>query len=108
MDVMKNLLESIPTDLSSEVFETLAQGSNIKIERIISKGHSTPNEQWYDQDQDEWVMVLQGHGILEFESGETLEMKTGDSINIAAHKKHKVKWTDPKQETIWLAVFYDN
>lgn len=107
MTVKRNLLSSMPTDLSAEVFETLAQGSNIKIERIISKGHSTPNKEWYDQDQDEWVMVLQGHGILEFESGETLEMKTGDSINIAAHKKHKVKWTDPNQETIWLAVFYN-
>ena len=104
--IVNNLLQPIPTDLSEEVFETLVTGSNIKIERIISKGHSTPDGDWYDQNQDEWVMVLQGHGILEYESGKTQEMKAGDSVNILKHCKHRVKWTDPNQETIWLAVFY--
>jgi cupin 2 domain-containing protein len=124
--MIKNLLKNIPTDLSEEVFETLATGSNIKIERIISKGHITPEGDWYDQDQDEWVMVLKGHGILEFESPrdqemmvletkelkmkglevKEIEMKAGDAVNIPKHCKHRVKWTDPNQETIWLAVFY--
>ena len=105
--MIKNLLQSIPTDLTEEVFETLAMGANIKIERIISMGHSTPDKDWYDQDQDEWVMVLQGHGILEFEDAKELEMKAGDSINIPAHARHRVKWTEPNEETIWLAVFYN-
>ncbi len=103
----KNLLKSIPTDLKDEVFETLAEGSNIKIERIISKGHFSPEHGWYDQSQCEWVLVLKGHGLLEFETGEIVEMKAGDSINIPKHCQHKVKWTDPQQETIWLAIFYD-
>jgi len=107
MVMIKNLLQSIPTDLSEEVFETLALGSQVKIERIISKGHSTPDKHWYDQQQDEWVMVLQGHGILEFENGIDQEMKAGDSINIPAHTRHRVKWTEPNEETIWLAVFYN-
>ncbi len=106
--MIKNLLQSIPTDLTEEVFETLAMGANIKIERIISKGHSTPENDWYDQEQDEWVMVLQGHGILEFEAGKELEMKVGDSTNIPAHTRHRVKWTEPNEETIWLAVFYNS
>ena len=105
--IVNNLLQSIPTDLSEEVFETLATGSNIKIERIISKGHSTLNYEWYDQTQDEWVMVLKGKGILEYESGVTQEMTEGDCVNIPAHEKHRVKWTDPNQETIWLAIFYN-
>ncbi len=105
--MIKNLFQSIPTDLSEEVFETLALGSQVKIERIISKGHSTPENDWYDQEQDEWVMVLQGHGILEFETGIDQEMKAGDAMNIPAHTRHRVKWSDPNQETIWLAVFYN-
>ncbi len=105
--MIKNLFQSIPTDLSEEVFETLALGSQVKIERIISKGHSTPENDWYDQEQDEWVMVLQGHGILEFENGVDKAMKAGDAMNIPAHTRHRVKWTVPNEETIWLAVFYN-
>lgn len=105
--MIKNLLKSIPANLNEEVFETLLEGSNIKVERIISKGHSSPEHDWYDQTQSEWVLVLKGHGLLEFEAGNIVEMKEGDCVNIPKHCKHKVKWTDPNQETIWLAIFYD-
>jgi cupin 2 domain-containing protein len=101
-----NIFDSLPKDLSLEVFEDIIHASTIRIERIISKGHSSPDTGWYDQDESEWIMLVEGKATLEFESGSTCELSAGDYINIPAHVKHKVVWTDPNQITIWLAVFY--
>jgi len=101
-----NIFESIPSNLHAEVFEDILKLPNLRIERIISKGQSTPQGDWYDQEEGEWVMVLEGHAILGFENGKDVALKKGDYLNIPAHCKHKVKWTDPDQVTIWLAIFY--
>ena len=101
-----NIFKLISNNLDKEVFECLLQNENIKIERIISKGHTSPESGWYDQEQDEWVIVLKGAAVICFEGGEEINFKAGSHINIPAHTKHKVKWTDPKVETIWLAVHY--
>lgn len=101
-----NLFESIPSGMSREVFDVLAEKGNFKIERIISKGHSSPESGWYNQEQDEWVIVLKGEAVVVFEEGGDMLLKVGDYINIPAHVKHKVAWTDPGIETIWLAVHY--
>jgi len=103
----KNILKNIPKDLAEEVFETIFLKDGLKIERIISKGHTTPTEQWYDQDSNEWVILLEGEAILSFEDSEDVKLSTGDYINIPAHKKHRVSWTTPNKETIWLAIHYD-
>ncbi len=81
-------------------------GDGIRIERIISKGHSSPQSGWYDQDKNEWVLLLKGEAVLLFADESSANLKSGDFINIPAHKKHKVEWTDPDTETIWLAVHY--
>lgn len=101
-----NILDALPEDLSLEVFEDIFQASAIRIERIISKGHRSPEFGWYDQDENEWVMLIKGKAILEFEDGSKYDLSKGDYLNIPAHVKHKVIWTDPDQMTIWLAVFY--
>ncbi|RZM78478.1 cupin domain-containing protein [Pseudoalteromonas rubra] len=103
---MNNLFSDIPADLSDEVFQTLLSHDQLKIERIVSKGHTSPPQGWYDQDEHEWVLVLQGTGELTFEDGRVERLSAGDHLNIPAHCKHKVSWTDPEQETIWLAIFY--
>ncbi|MCK4834823.1 MAG: cupin domain-containing protein, partial [Gammaproteobacteria bacterium] len=77
-----------------------------KIERIISKGHSSPESGWYDQDKNEWVIVLKGSAVLLFSDDTSVDLKAGDFIDIKAHTKHRVKWTDPDIETVWLAVHY--
>ncbi len=102
----KNIFESIPDNLDEEIFEQILQSENIKIERIISKGHRSPDSGWYDEEQNEWVIVLKGEAIISFENGIDINLKAGSHINIPAHKRHKVSWTDPKTETIWLAVHY--
>jgi len=101
-----NLLKNIPNDLSNEVFEAILTSESVRIERIISKGHTSPQQGWYDQAQPEWVLVLQGAGEITFADNRSVRLYAGDCLNIPAHTQHKVSWTDPERETIWLAIFY--
>jgi cupin 2 domain-containing protein len=103
---MNNIFESIPEDLSSEIFESLVESDHIRIERIVSKGHTSPDSGWYDQDNNEWVMILKGEATLTFADESPVTLKAGDYINLPAHKKHKVTWTATDIETVWLAVHY--
>ena len=106
MDI-KNIFSVIQKQASEEILETIIQAHQCKIERIISRGHATTVGEWYNQDKNEWVLVLKGNARLQFEGDDELVvMKTGDYINIPAHRKHRVEWTDPTEETIWLAVYY--
>jgi cupin 2 domain-containing protein len=102
---IRNLLVELPARLPDELIEVLAENPLIRIERIVSHGHISPEGFWYDQDQHEWVIVLKGAASLRFED-QTIEMKPGDFVNIPAHKKHRVEWTTPDEPTIWLAVHY--
>jgi cupin 2 domain-containing protein len=103
--MMSNLFTELPSHLSDELFTTLLEAANVRIERIVSHGHVSPKDSWYDQDQHEWVVLLNGSARLRFED-ETVDMKPGDFVNIPAHKKHRVEWTTPDEPTIWLAVHY--
>lgn len=103
---MHNIFDCIPQNLDEEIFQQLVDGDSVRIERIISRGHSSPESGWYDQDRNEWVLVLKGEAILLLEDETPVNLKAGDFINIPAHKKHRVEWTDPDSETIWLAVHY--
>lgn len=104
---MTNLLEDIPAKLPEEVFQDIINTPSVRIERIISKGHTTPVDEWYDQDEHEWVLVVKGEAKLLFDQpGREVHLKEGDYINIPAHQRHRVSWTSPEDETIWLAVFY--
>jgi len=101
-----NIFESIPKDLKDEFFQELVKKDSLKIERIVSYGHTTTEFEWYNQDSDEWVILLKGEAILSFIDEDDVRLKAGDYINIAAFKKHKVSWTLPNEESIWLAVHY--
>jgi len=103
---MNNIFAALPENLTAEVFEKLVDSDNVSIERIVSKGHTSPESDWYDQDNNEWVMMLKGEAKLVFENEPELYLKAGAYINIPAHTRHRVSWTAPNQETIWLAVHY--
>lgn len=103
---MANLYDDIPDNLPDEHFTDLIRGKNIRIERIISLGHTSPEHGWYDQYENEWVIVLEGSGSILFENGALHALNKGDYLNIPAHTKHRVTQTDPNNITIWLAVFY--
>jgi cupin 2 domain-containing protein len=102
---MTNLFADLPKELPDELITTLLAAANVRIERIVSHGHASPRDFWYDQDQHEWVVLLKGAARLRFEDG-IMEMKPGDYVNIPAHKRHRVEWTPPDEPTIWLAVHY--
>jgi cupin 2 domain-containing protein len=101
-----NLFESLPGGIGEEVFTVLARGEGVKIERIISTGQSSPTSGWYDQNDNEWVIVLKGEAKISLENDRGFHLKAGGYLNIPAHTKHKVTWTKPNTETIWLAVHY--
>ena len=101
-----NIFKSIPENLDNEVFDLLIQNENVKIERIVSKGHTSPTSGWYDQEQDEWLVILKGEAIILFIDGTEFNLTVGSYLNIPAQMKHKVKWTDPDAETIRLAIHY--
>ena len=102
-----NIFEPVPTNLPEEVSEILVKSDSVRIERIVSRGHHSPDSFWCDQDTAEWVILLKGHAKLEFEEdSKLLELKPGNFLNISAHQKHRVQWTDPDRDTVWLAVHY--
>ncbi len=100
-----NIFSLLPQQLNKEIFDVLLQDKKIRIERIVSTGQTSPETGWYDQSENEWVIVLKGEAVVVFEDKE-ITMSVGSYINIPAHTKHKVSWTHPKLETIWLAVHY--
>ncbi len=105
MSAKQNLLTGVPMSIPNEIFETIISTPNIKIEKTISKGHKSEPGFWYDQDQSEWILILEGEARLQFED-KSICLALGDYFNIAPHQKHRIDWTTPEKETIWLAVFY--
>ena len=102
-----NLFDEIPSQLPDEVISTLLEAAHVRIEKIVSHGHASPEGFWYDQDQHEWVVVLKGGARLHFEGEEQpVELKPGDFMNIPARQRHRVEWTAWDEPTIWLAVHY--
>ena len=102
-----NLYQHIPARLPEEFVERLATGSSVKIERIVSRGHYSEPDFWYDQEESEWVLLLKGEATLRFEKDNRMvHLTEGSYVNIHAHEKHRVEWTKEDTETVWLAVFY--
>ena len=101
---MANIFAQLPVRLEQERFDELLRAGHVRIERIVSRGHISTD--WYDQLENEWVMVLEGSGTILFEDGVEVTLNKGDYIDIPAHRRHKVSWTDPDNLTVWLAIFY--
>jgi cupin 2 domain-containing protein len=102
-----NLFANLPSALSAEQLDVLLSTPGLKIERIVSHGQTSPEGFWYDQDDNEWVVVVAGAASVLIEGeAEPRALKAGDHLNIPAHTRHRVAWTDPSQPTIWLAVHY--
>ena len=91
-----------------EAFSEIFARPGLKIERIISQGQVSPPEFWYDQAWNEWVVVLRGSATFQFEDEPaTRALGEGDYVFIPARKRHRVEWTDPQQQTVWLAVHFE-
>lgn len=101
----RNNLFSLPDPLpEEEFFEDLVPDSSVRIERIISTGHVTPPGVWLKEESDEWVSLLQGSAVIEYEEGRKVELELGDWILIPAHTRHRVGSTTADPPCVWLAV----
>lgn len=105
---MKNLFEDIKIDKNSEEFIDILNKTNIRIQRIVSNGQASKEGFWYEQEENEFVTILEGEAILEFanKDKEDIILKKGDFYNIEVKEKHRVKYTSIEETTIWLAIFY--
>ena len=103
---MENIFSNIPSEIPNEIFEDIIITEKLKIERIVSMGQTSPDTGWYDQSENEWIIVLSGYGVIEYINGVKVTLKQGDYLNIKAHEKHRVIETSPDEVTVWLAIFY--
>ena len=102
-----NIFHRLPDDRGIEHVDTLVNLDQGRVERIVSFGQSSPEEGWYDQDHDEWVLVLRGHAKVAIEGTPVpIELKPGDYLKLPAHTRHRVAWTTPSEATVWLAIHY--
>lgn len=105
--ILNNLFQAIPPHLPEELLQTLTGNERVRIERIVSRGQASPEGFWYDQEQDEFVLLAQGEAELELQDpAERVRLVPGDWLVIPAHRRHRVAWTSSRQDSIWLAVFY--
>lgn len=104
---MDNLFAGLPASLPEERFDALVETPALRLERIVSTGHATPPGEWHDQERDEWVAVLRGSAGLRFEDEAAPRvLRPGDHVLIAAHRRHRVEWTDAREPTVWLALHF--
>lgn len=99
----ENLFDGIPESSPVEVFTTLLNNQNCRIERIVSYGQGSPDGFWFDQAWDEWVLLLQGCAELNL-AGHVHRLVQGSHLFIPAGVRHRVIQTAKGQQTIWLAV----
>lgn len=100
-----NIFNNITKQLPQELLETLLSREQIRIERIVSRGHVTAEGYWYDQDWDEWVILLQGQAVIVYEQdNQRIRLNPGDYLLIPAHTRHRVDWTAADVDTVWLAI----
>lgn len=104
--IVQNLFSNLPEKLPDELFQSLVDDSCIRIERIVSQGHASPDGFWYDQTETEWVLLMTGAARLHFDDDSRITLRPGEAVLIPAHRKHRVEWTAPHELSIWVAVFW--
>jgi cupin 2 domain-containing protein len=103
----ENLFDNVPSELPQEFCTTIHRAGGLRIERIVSQGHCSPPGFWFDQDEHEWVIVLEGKAAVQFDGDpEPVELQRGAYLNIPAHAKHRVMQTSQTERTVWLAIHY--
>ena len=106
MEKINNLFDEVPEVLNDESFQELLTTKNFKLERIVSDGHSSPANFWFDQEMNELVILLSGSAELSYDNGQKFALNPGDYLTIPAHQKHRVDKTDLFEKTFWLALHY--
>jgi cupin 2 domain-containing protein len=103
---LANIFSDIPSNLPNEIFDDIIVTDKLRVERILSKGQTSPSSGWHHQSESEWVIVLSGYGVIEYINGDRVTLKQGDYLKINANEKHRVIETSSDETTVWLAIFY--
>ena len=103
---MANVFEHLPAPSRDEDITELISRKEARIERIVSTGQSTPVDAPYDQDHDEWVLLLKGAAGLWIDGEGERTLRPGDHLLIPAHCRHRVTWTVTDEPTVWLAIHF--
>jgi cupin 2 domain-containing protein len=106
MMTVKNLFADTPAEMPDEICTSIVRTDDVRVERIVSRGQASPPGFWYDQETDEWVLLLKGSALLKFFDGREIALTQGDHLLIPRHVRHRVEWTDPDRDTLWLAVHF--
>lgn len=106
--IKENIFENITDALDEEVIELIHESDNVRIERIFSLGNVESHQTWFDQETDEWVILLSGEAQVEFEGEEIITLIKGDYIFIPAHKKHRIIESSKVEQNLWLAIHIAN
>jgi len=106
MPFVKNLFTDIPGEMPEEICTTIVRADDVRIERIVSRGQASPPGFWYDQETNEWVLLVKGSALLRFFDGREIALTPGDHVLIPRHVRHRVERTSKDGETVWLAVHF--
>ena len=98
-----NIFDLPTLPLSEELTTVLVESNNLRVERIVSTGQVSD---WYDQDETEFVVLLEGDAIIEYDNGGTVAMSKGDTLLLLSHVRHRVSYTSENPPCVWLCVFY--
>jgi cupin 2 domain-containing protein len=104
LNLWEDLPGAAPHPPAPEAFQVLLSAPGVRVERIVSFGHASTVDFWYDQDEREWLLLLSGAARVQFED-RTVDLAPGDVLDIAPHERHRVAWTTPDEPTVWLALF---
>ena len=106
MEIQRGNIFSIPSEGESqpEYFQSIVETPEFLIERIITTDQFKAPGQWYDQEKDEWVVLIRGEAELEFEDGSVINLLQGDFVLINAHHKHRLKQVSTFPNCVWLAI----
>lgn len=104
--VFSNIFDISHLDGTNEQFEKLLVSKRFLLERIVSFGHPSPEGFWYEQDQNEWVLLIKGSAVIEYSCGMEQILHEGDCIILPHHVKHRVK--SVSSDAIWLALHYSD
>ena len=99
-----NLFTKLPAAKRAEVFTALLERPGVRIERIVSQGQATPEDEPMVQERDEWVVLLQGEAGIRIEDSAAVTLRPGDYLTIAGGQRHWVTFTTKDEPTVWLAV----
>ena len=106
MLTVESLFARIPAEIPEELVGEILRTDAFRIERIVSRGHASPPGFWYDQETDEWVLLVKGSAVLRFADGRVVPLAEGDHILIPRRLRHRVERTDPEGDTVWIAVHF--